>query len=551
MTGVAAETNASRRALARWFACGIVFVAPLAQAQAIPPDPVSQQAPAQRIDSYYDSRATPEPRAPEGDPLQPEEAPAAAPAAGAEAVRFELTKVVFGPSELLSAAELDALAAPYVGRVVGMDDLAALVHAVNDAYRARGINTAQAVLAAQAIEGGVVRVDLVEGRLGELRVAGNEHVGESFILRRIHQQLGELVDGAGLRDDLVYINRTTDLQLRALLQPGGELGQTDILLQAEEPARHSFGVFVDNAGIESTGRERIGAQGHVWGLLGISDLLAGSVAYARGGLEGRVAYSGIVNRRNGRLGVSASRNQINIIDGAYRDLDITGESTSYALDLRQPFMATQKWLLAGAASLSRVESSTEISGEEISSTESNMATLAFSAGYRAAGTEWSFTQAVSRVDIDEPLRNTDKFTLAPGSFNWLQRLGGSGLLTRLNLGWQYSSSDFVPSGNLFQVGGVGTVRGYERGILAGPRGYYANAELHRPYRQNHDVYLFVDYGSVQSDYPRTQDITGAGVGVSGRWLGWLSYSLDVGHAFDQVLGDQDSVSADFRLAATW
>src|SRR5690606_28735144 len=122
-----------------------------------------------------------------------------------------------------------------------------------------------------------------------------------------------------------------------------EVGQTDIVLQAQAPSKRSWGVFVDNAGIESTGRERLGVQGQFWGLAGINDLLAGSVAYAEGGLEGRVAYSGLVNRRNGRIGLSVSRNQINIIDGAYRELDITGEATSFSLDFNQPWIAGQHW----------------------------------------------------------------------------------------------------------------------------------------------------------------------------------------------------------------
>src|SRR5690606_6401975 len=116
----------------------------------------------------------------------------------------------------------------------------------------------------------------------------------------------------------------------------------------------------DNSGVESTGRERYGVQGQFWGLASINDLLAGSVAYSRGGLEGRVSYSGIINKRNGRLGVNVSRNQINIIDGAYRDLDITGESTNYGLDFTQPWIANPHWLLSTVASIGRSNSISEI-----------------------------------------------------------------------------------------------------------------------------------------------------------------------------------------------
>ena len=521
-------------------------------AQSVPADPVNPLSPVQRIDDYYERRAAIGPEGAAPDPVTESGVAANSPGTGTGApVHFRLADVRFSPSVFLSVDTLEAIAARYRGREVGMDDLQHLLDEVNAAYATHGVTTAQAVLSAQAVQGGVIRVDLVEGRLGELRIVGLLDASEGFVRTRLRQVPGEPVDAQRLRDDLVHLNRTTDLRARALMQPGQAPGLTDIAIQVEAPSPRSFGVFVDNAGVESTGRERIGAQGQFWGLLGVNDLLAGSLAWASGGLEGRVGYSGIVNRRNGRLGASISRNQISIIDGAYTDLDITGESTSYGIDYRHPFVATQRWLLVGSTSLSKASSSTDISGERISETDSQIATVALSTGFRAPGVEINLTQAVSRVAIDEPLRATDNFIIAPGTLSWLQQLGKSRLLARTTLGWQYASSDFVPSGNLFQLGGVGTVRGYERGVLAGPRGYYANIELHRPYRERHDVYLFADYGRVEADFPARTDIRGVGVGLSGRWMQSLSYSLDLGHALDRVTGEQDSVRADFRIAMTW
>lgn len=529
---------------------GLLMLVSPSHAQNAPSDPANLQTPAQRIDNYYQRQTELKSREDDQDPVAGDQGADTQPLSDSD-VRFMLSEVRFSASELLSAEELEEIASPFTGREVGMADLQQLLDAVNAAYAGRGISTARAMLSAQAIEGGVVRVELVEGRLGELRIVGEAHAPERFVRRRISQQPGELVDAQQLRDELVFLNRTTDVRARALMQAGKLPGETDVAIELDTPARTGFGVFVDNSGVESTGRERVGVQGQAWGLLGVSDLLAGSVAWARGGLEGRVGYSGIVNRRNGRFGLQLSRNQINIIDGAYDDLDITGESTSYGLDFRQPFIANQRWLLQGSLAVARVSSSTDISGERIAETDSDMATIAVLLGYRGEGREFSITQAVSQVRIDEPLRGDSRFTSAPGSLSWTQRLGQSGLLTRTHLGWQYASSDHVPSGNLFQIGGVGTVRGYERGILGGPRGYYANLELHRPYRDRHDVYVFLDYGKVEADFPEKTAITGMGVGFAGQWGRRFAYSLDVGHAFDTVIGDQDSVRADFRLTATW
>lgn len=505
----------------------------------------------QRIDDYYEQRQPLQPRQAVVDPVQQEAPVSDGPALADAGTRLQLKKIRFSPSVLLPAETLDAIRARYQGREVSLEELNKMVAEVNAAYAAQGITTAKALLGEQSVEDGVVEVTLLEGRLGQLQVTGEGKVPVHFIEKRVHQPVGEVVQVTRLREDLVYLNRTSDLQVRALLRPGAAAGQTDIVLMAETPDRGNWGGFVDNSGVETTGRERYGVQGQFWGLASINDLLSGSVAYSRGGLEGRISYSGILNQRNGRLGVSVSRNQINIIDGAYRDLEITGESTNYGLDYTQPWVANQHWLFSTVASIARSNSTSDIAGVQVSEIDSTIMTLGLSTGYRNAGYDWTFYQGVSRIQADEPLAKGRNFTTANGSTSFTQRIGSSGFLYRAQLGWQFTSGDFLPSSNLFQVGGIGSVRGYVRGALSGVRGYFGSVELHRPYRQAHDVYVFFDHGDVRGDFPTAASISSVGVGLNGLFAKRYSYSLDLGHPLDEVLNDQDSVRADFRISARW
>lgn len=505
----------------------------------------------QRIDGYYEQRQPLQPARPVVDPVQPAPPPTEQGGLANARGSFVLKEVRFSPSALLPEATLDAIAARYEGREVHLAELETLVAEVNAAYEAAGISTARALLREQSINEGRVDVTLLEGTLGTLEVSGEGKVPVRFVERRVRQPAGEVVRSDRLRDELVYLNRTTDLQVRALMRPGQAAGQTDILLLADVPDRRNWGVFVDNSGVETTGRERYGAHGQFWGLAGISDLLAGSVAWSRGGLEGRIGYSGIVNTRNGRVGASVSRSQINIIDGAYRSLDITGESTSYGLDFTQPWVATPNWLLSTVANVSRSNSVSDIGDVRVSEVDSTTLTLGISTGYRNDGYDWTFYQGVSRIRTDETLAVGRAFTTANGSTSWTQRIGGSGLLYRAQLGWQFTNGDFLPSSNLFQVGGIGSVRGYVRGALSGVKGYFGTVELHRPYRQAHDIYVFFDHGEVRGDYPTSASISSVGVGLNGQLAKRYSYSLDLGHPLDKVLQDDDGLRADFRISARW
>ncbi len=511
--------------------------------------PSTLQTPQQRIQDYYQQRQQPETK-PQEDPLKSRLPASDAAKPASSDLRFELKGVRFSASTLLPQATLDEVANRYVGQVIGMAELSKMLDEINALYAERQITTAQAVLAAQKIDQGVVQVDLIEGRLGKINVAGEGRVPENFVRKRVHQREGEVVDADQLRHDLVFLNRTSDMTVRAVLMPGQGIGETDILVQAEVPKTRNFAVFLDNAGIESTGRERIGVQGQFWGLAGINDLLSGAIAYAEGGLEGSVSYSGLINRRNGRIGATVSRNQINIIDGAYRELDITGDSTSYSLDYMQPFIATRRWLVSGSGSFGRSTSNTEISGVHVSKVDSNVMTIGIAVNRRGEGNEWNLQQNLSRIKADEPLSDASSFTTAAGAMSWVQRIGQSKFNWRSQLGWQWSNADGLPAGNLYQVGGIGSVRGYVRGALAGPKGYTASLELHRPYKDRHDAYAFVDHGAI-SGFQESRSMSSIGLGMAGEFGRRFRYNLDLGHPLDRILPDQDSVRVDFRLTAVW
>ena len=130
--------------------------------------------------------------------------------------------------------------------------------------------------------------------------------------------------------------------------------------------------------------------------------------------------------------------------------------SSYGLDYTQQWIANQHWLLSTVASISRSNSVSEIAGVEVSEIDSTIMTLGLNTGYRNDGYDWTFYQGVSRIQADEPLAKGRNFTTANGSTSWTQRIGKSGFLYRAQLGWQFTSGDFLPSGNLFQVGGIGS-----------------------------------------------------------------------------------------------
>lgn len=73
-------------------------------------------------------------------------------------------------SELLSVEEIRGVLGAYEGKTVSLNDLYQAVNDLNKLYDAKGVKTARAILPAQEIRLGVVKIRLIEARLGELKV---------------------------------------------------------------------------------------------------------------------------------------------------------------------------------------------------------------------------------------------------------------------------------------------------------------------------------------------------------------------------------------------
>lgn len=478
----------------------------------------------------------------------------AAPAAGtsviAPGVSFVLQGVQFNHSAFLTQPELDAIVQPYLGQQVDFAGLQQIVERINKLYAQKGVVTARALLPPETIHNGIVHIELIEGRLGAVQFKGNAHTRASYIDARIPHASGALVNVDQLRQDLTFFNRTNDVQLKALLQPGASLGLTNILILAQEPPRAGLDLFGDNGGVDSTGRNRLGLVLRYNGLLGVTDRLDAYVTKSRGNTDGYLAYAVPVDREDGRLGLSYSRNQINIIAGPYQSLDITGHSWNSALNFTQPFIATENWLFSGAAALSKVHSVTDAAGVSISSSNIDQLSLGFSLENTTASHVWSTTQTFTRLHSQETVAGSDGFNLYNAALTWYQTLP-RGFSLLFNSGGQWSPSDNLPAANLFQVGGVGSVRGYERGILSGPRGVYLDTELHRAFPAGFDGYVFFDQAKVFAAYPRTAYLSSIGLGTAWHYWKPFVFSLDAAVPSQKVIPNQDPWRVDFRLTYHW
>lgn len=462
---------------------------------------------------------------------------------------FVLRKVVFPPSHFLTKPELDAVIRPYMGHSVDYRDLGLIVRQIDGLYTKAGILTGRAILPPQVVRNGLVHIDLIEGRLGQVVVSGNHYTKTRTIIQSLGLHPGAVVDVRTLRAALINYNRNNPNQLNAALRPGANFGLTNIDILTAEPPRYSAEVFGDNEGVSSTGRYEGGVYLGDRSLFGYNDSLSVYALGSNGSTYGYLAYAMPVTNSGGRVGVSFDRSQIAIVRGPYQAINITGHSWTGAVNYTQPLLSSLHWQLDGVASVTDTESVTDISGVSLGRTDLPGASLGEDLHYYASGTSVEFESALAYDLASVPLTPERRLEIVTGETSWLQQIAGP-WSTLVRLGWQWSPQANLPSVSLYQLGGAENLRGYNQGLVAGDAGYTVTGEVRRAVTPWFTALAFVDQGSVFAPHPATLTLTDVGVGGQWRWRSWLSGSLSVAYADHTVVPDQRPYQVFARIVLT-
>lgn len=466
--------------------------------------------------------------------------------------KFRLRKVDFDSSKFITPAELDEVAKKYIGTNVDISSLLQLVADINAIYTERGIVTGIATLPDQDAKGGIVKIKLTEGRLQKTSIEGNKQTRTDYILQRVGKPEGEVLDVPKLNRDVTWFNRTNDVQIKALLQPGTSFGLTDLQFAVIEPPVDTLQLFTDNQGAENTGRWEGGAFYKRHGLFGVDDRLTFYGVRADGNLNGNAAYSIPVNPWGGRVGVSYTEGKIKIIQGPFVALDITGRSSQAAINFSQPVWVTQNWLVLLNAAETEGKTVSRFSSVDVTNDHYDKATAGVSV--TNSGNTYSITvsPAVNYIEWqDHVLSNNNRtFNTYTGSLIANSTAGPQNFSANVLASWQYTQEKLLPGDQIFSIGGPTTVRGYPSNAASGDSGYYFNAELHYNWSQwlrGFDTYLFTDYGAVYSTFPRITELASVGVGFSWTYASFMTFEANYATPLRMSVSTQNHYEAYGRV----
>ena len=153
-----------------------------------------------------------------------------------EQLRFDVWEYRIGGNTLLDVQLVEKTVYPLLGADRTIDDVEAARAALEKVYRDAGYPTVLVNIPEQSVDDGVVRLEVLEGRVDRLRITGSRY----FSLARIRAQVPSLAPGvipdlASAQAQLNALNRrSADRAVMPVLRPGRTPGTVEVELRVKD-----------------------------------------------------------------------------------------------------------------------------------------------------------------------------------------------------------------------------------------------------------------------------------------------------------------------------
>lgn len=442
----------------------------------------------------------------------------------------QLAKMVIVPDALLPGyeAEMNNIAARYIGRTVTVGDLNTAVTEVTNYYRGHGYPAATAYLPAQANDKGEIRIAVVPGKYGKITVDNQSSLSDDVINRCIAGlHSGDVVDGKKLETAMYNIRELKGVKVGAIMSPGANEGETDMVVRVENGKSSQYMVYAENHGSKTAGRYRYGILADWYNVaghgehIGINGLISNSNQKNVG-----IRYEMPVGHSNTKVGFGYSHSNYELGSEASA-LGVKGKSDNFSIFATTPIWRTGNSGFNVNYGLDYRKLKDDWSWLDYLNKRTGKSVHVGIDGYQRWKTNaisYDLTLYYGDVSSDEfsvlgiPMPtdalNTGKYTKATANVNFVQNLTGPFDMTLKLQGQQASRA--LDSSERFFLGGANGVRAYPQGEAAGDNGYLASLELRYHTKvEGLSFGLFYDTGHTSvRDGGNGTTLSGWGVGVS-------------------------------------
>ena len=436
-----------------------------------------------------------------------------------ESSGFAVDQYLVEGNSLLPTEKIDAILAKYRRKGLILKDIEQAKNELEKAYREAGYPTVLVTIPEQTIEGGTVRLRVVEGQIGSISVTGNEYFRQYEILDKLPSlKPGTVLYEPTFMKELNLLNLHPDRKVVPVLKPGDVQGFINLELKVKDRLPVHGKIEGDNRGAISTPQNRLVTEVQHTNLFGgdeiftvstiqtptdwgkvqnysgslvvpvfwpdhlfslyashskSSSVLAGGTAFVGGGdisVSGNATISGFRYTMPIAKSVPGTHSLSMGID--YKDLNATD--------------ATFPGNLGNAIVLGAVQytpATMNYTGAYYDSwgyTRLTATAKGYVAGTIPGGSKEDFSGDPSNPSASPGQRrgSTGTFAVLAGGLDRVQLLPGDFMLA-LHVDGQWGSQPLIPAEQYF-AGGFDTVRGYQQYETLGDNAVRGRAELTTP-----------------------------------------------------------------------
>jgi len=490
------------------------------------------------------------------------------PASSAEDTRAGalIRKIRIEGNSALSDEDIALIIVPYEDETLSLAQMQEVAAELQQRYHALGYATTRVVVRPQQIKDGVLRLRVLEGRVGRVFVEGSRHFSPERNYLPYTPAEGELLNLNSLRTGLRFLNSNPDINATAVLQRGREAGTTDIKLVAKEHDPFHLSLKYDNAGTPNTPLSRTYVTAQYDNLFDLSQILSFQYGTAPANpnkvQQYALSYYVPFAPLGGPPGHSItfyggrSKSDSDVILDLF---SVSGQGTVYGVNYTLPLPDLWSWRqqLSLGLEYQRIESNPGFGLANVAHT------LPLQAGWGASKRHNNGVTSLSasvRYQKDGLFRDFDAQHYAASrqgaDTDFLLCTLGAQRTQNIHAGWtasvaaeaQLTDDRLLPS-QQYGLGGYDSVRGYRRRVLTADEALNVRTELRAPLlprllparlHEQIQPLAFLDYARASNKRARageldTENMLGAGLGLRFSLLeGAMTGRLDAGWALKDL-----------------
>lgn len=464
----------------------------------------------------------------------------------------KIDQICFSGNTVFSNEELNKLVSDFLDRLITMQDIREICVIVREYYVQNGYFVARAYPPVQDINNGLLKIEIIEGKLGTIEVECNQFYSTAFIERHFENLRCDPINYDDFQKALMILNQNTNLNAGAIFIKGKEFGTADVVIRVIDSRPVNFYADYNDYGTKGTSKNLYGGRFDYGNLLRYGDTFS-LVMVGGTPLENLkfidAIYTIPVNFSGGTLQMSYLYSRFRVRE--FTPLHLGGSAAIADVTYNQAIqrsrtLSTDIYLSFDYKQVKNFELGTTVTYDKL---------RVLGLGAHFDGTDSWNGRNVADVAIYGGIPKflggshaVDKHASRPGGgggfvqFNTYYRRIQS-IHRRsyflFNFIGQYSPYKLTLPQQMY-IGGVDTVRGYNTAVALGDDGYVLSGEFRvtPSFTDKIGKYVqlaaFFDHGGVFLKHGKVEDqrnftaLTGTGVGLRANGPKGFNFSLDVG-----------------------